>query len=231
VRNDDGLDAFGRFGGGVGYQFNRWFRADVTLDSRSSTRIKTEETLDYNGPTDASGHVIGLRNTVNDSFRVKDYTGLLNGYIDLPVTPSLTPYVGAGVGVVIHNVEHRQINQSVRCVDTLNCSPTANGTLANPYDRGNIGLNWANGGASGHQTSTKMAAALMAGVSYKVSENSSLDVGWRWLHVDGTSFNTRMTQNNGTATGTVITTYPTSKISIPDQDIQELRVGYRININ
>ena len=234
-RNDDGLSTFGRYGFGAGYHFSRWLRADITFDGRSSTRSTASQDTTFAGPVDASGHAILMRNTVSDQFRTKDYTALVNGYLDLPMGPSFTPYVGGGVGVVIHDFEKRKATlQNLQCVDTVNCNPAANG-LGGPggiaFNPGYLGLDSFIGGASGRQNSSQLAAALMAGFSYKLSTSGSIDIGWRWLHLSGTAFNTPVTQIVGTTNNTFITTSQISKITIPDQNIQEIRIGYRFDLN
>ena len=237
LRNDDGLQTFGRYGVGVGYHFNRWLRGDVTFDGRTSTRSTYSHTDYFGGLIDGNGHQITMRNTVSDQFRTKDYTALANGYIDLPVSPAFTPYVGAGLGVVLHDWEGRNaVLQRIDCADGLNCDPAAGtipagGSTAIANNPGYRGLNSSLGGSSGQQYSATMAAALMAGFSYKVSSYGSLDFGWRWLHLSGTSFNTTVIQTTNSGSGTTFASTQNSKITIPDQNIQEIRIGYRFDIN
>lgn len=68
---DGGDDAF-TGGGGVGYRFNRMFRADVTGD--------------YSGSYDI------------DPGKFDAWTVLGNAYVDIPWGDTITPYVGAGAG-------------------------------------------------------------------------------------------------------------------------------------
>ena len=73
-------------GGGAGYKFNDYFRADITGD--------------YLGSQKASGSGItadGLGYSARATFQRWD--ALVNGYIDLGNWGGLTPYVGGGVGV------------------------------------------------------------------------------------------------------------------------------------
>ncbi|MBX7106886.1 MAG: hypothetical protein K1X57_22640, partial [Gemmataceae bacterium] len=76
VRVDDGLDLFPRYGVGVGYQFRPWFRSDITLDARTDVVGKTAGSVSYTSGGTA------MRDTIVDGFRARDYTGLINGYID-----------------------------------------------------------------------------------------------------------------------------------------------------
>ena len=69
-----GLDEGGTaiVGGGVGYQFNQYFRSDIRAD----------HAFDHDGgPYDVSGTTV-----------------LWNGYVDLPLAMGFTPYAGVGAG-------------------------------------------------------------------------------------------------------------------------------------
>lgn len=68
-------------GGGVGYQFTDYFRADVTADYLSSERRSTDNPI-----FSAQAHL-------------DRWDSLVNGYVDLGNWYGLTPYIGAGVGV------------------------------------------------------------------------------------------------------------------------------------
>jgi len=78
------------FGAGVGYQFNNWFRADITGEYRTGSHFSAKESY---------------FDTVNSETGVDSYTGLVrnvvvlaNGYFDIGTWYGFTPFVGAGVG-------------------------------------------------------------------------------------------------------------------------------------
>ncbi len=198
VRSDQGLDQFGRYGLGVGYHFSRWLRGDVTLDLRSEVKSRAVGTIVT--PT-ATG---SLRDSYFDQFRSKNWTGLANLYYDLAGWRSFTPYIGAGLGFAVHTSDGRTLNRS-----TVTCS------LTNVCTTGVVVQ-----GSGARQSDIALAAAFMTGVSWKVSDNGSLDVGYRLLHLQGTTFSTPM--NTGG---------PAARVTIPDQNIHEIRVGYRLDIN
>ena len=75
------------FGGGVGYEFNNWFRVDVTAEYRARTPFNAF--LIYQ-----SGGVFG--DQYNASIRSDIF--LANAYVDLGTWNCLTPFVGLGVG-------------------------------------------------------------------------------------------------------------------------------------
>lgn len=82
---------------------------------------------------------------------VQSWVGLLNGYYDFAVGGSLKPYIGAGIGFARNNVG--------------NITGTTAGVTATVP-----------GG-----TKTNFAWALMAGVSFPLSADVTLDIGYRYL--------------------------------------------------
>ncbi len=93
-----GFDSAPFYGAGVGYQWNNWFRTDVTGEYRGR----------------ASFHALDrFFNTTDGVFNTNDYTAsksewvaLVNAYIDLGTWWCITPFVGAGVGVAFNTIEH-----------------------------------------------------------------------------------------------------------------------------
>jgi Opacity protein and related surface antigens len=91
------------------------------------------------------------------------YSALANGYVDLGTIMGFTPYVGAGAGythATWDGVKSRNL-----CGDT-GCA----GSSAESH-----------AGSSGW----RFTYALMAGVAYDLRKDLKLDIGYRYLHVDG----------------------------------------------
>lgn len=122
-----------RFGGGagIGYHFTDNFRGDVTINYLGSDYI------DY------------IYNNDSAKGSYKAWSGLVSGYYDIATVVGITPYVGAGLGVVHSRYD---IEQNI-----LKQFPIP--------DR-----------------SYNFAYALMAGASYKVTDNVSVDLGYQFLH-------------------------------------------------
>jgi opacity protein-like surface antigen len=142
-----GFDSAPFYGAGVGYQWNSWFRTDVTGEYRGK----------------AGFHALdSYYDTVNAGYRTNDYTAsksewvaLANAYIDIGTWWSITPFIGAGVGVAFNTIEHfRDTN-----------------VIAG-------GGGWAD---TGRQTS--LAWALHAGASYRASQNFAVELSYRYLNV------------------------------------------------
>lgn len=79
------------------------------------------------------------------------WSGLVNGYFDIATVMGITPYVGAGVGLTYSRHEINIDAPSVPLVES-----------------------WAD-------RQYNFAYALMAGASYKVSDNASIDLGYQFL--------------------------------------------------
>jgi opacity protein-like surface antigen len=99
VRNiSQGFDSGMIFGAGVGYEFNSWFRVDVTGEYRGKTAFRGLDI--YPGGAD-------------DYYGSKsEWLYLANLYLDLGTWWCLTPFVGVGVGmakVTIHDFRDNNI--------------------------------------------------------------------------------------------------------------------------
>lgn len=79
----------GLFGLGVGYQFNNWFRVDVTGEYRNKVEFNGLQIVSWNGTP------IGT-----DEYKAKlsSWVAMANVYADLGTWWCLTPFIGAGVG-------------------------------------------------------------------------------------------------------------------------------------
>ena len=83
------FDSAMTFGGGVGYQFNSWFRVDGTLEYRGKANFHGLEIIS-NG-----GVVVGT-----DEYHASksEWLVLANAYADLGTWWCVTPFVGVGIG-------------------------------------------------------------------------------------------------------------------------------------
>ena len=156
-------------GGGVGYHFNHNLRADVTLDYdfKSDFHGSSSGTCTYTdpGPDGIPGTGDDVPNTSidctsSDTSGFKAWTLLANAYVDLGTYNKFTPYVGAGIGgakVSWHSL-----------VNNINGGTDQDGSYTH---------------AGYHEW--RFAYALMAGVSYEVSHNLALDLGYRFRKIHG----------------------------------------------
>ncbi|MER8439628.1 porin family protein [Mesorhizobium sp. M1312] len=128
---------------GFGYHFNDYLRADLNFGYLPGNKIG----VGYDdGTTVASA---SLKNYA--------FSGMLNGYVDLGTYVGITPYLGAGIGVVQSN---RKLSASYF---TDNNDPTDDFVLQDD------------------KTQYSFAYTLNAGLAYQVSKNVSVDLGYQYF--------------------------------------------------
>lgn len=160
VVSEKDFDAAVFFGGGVGYQLNRWVRFDVTAEYRHDSKFNG-----FDSYTSFGG------GTNDYSAKKKEYLFLANAYVDIGTWHGFTPYVGAGVGAARLSI----------------------GDLLD------VNVPNAGGGYAGTGTEWNLAWALYAGIGYQLTENWTVDLGYRYLNMgdgqtgdiinfDGTNF-------------------------------------------
>ncbi|MHB8883465.1 MAG: outer membrane protein [Methylovirgula sp.] len=194
---------------GGGYQFNRWFRSDATYTyygkqqaSGNGAFVNCPSSITglyttQNGTQTPIGVVAdGNQCTPRQSAAIQKNLFLANGYVDLGTWAGVTPYVGAGAGAayVVTNQTVNYVNNSdgsaYRATLTLPAGypavfysiPNSNGQqfILNPQPHYNYGAqNWDYSTAKGQ---LGFAFALMAGVSYNLTSNAKLDIGYRYVN-------------------------------------------------
>jgi opacity protein-like surface antigen len=123
-----GFDSSPLFGLGIGYQFNNWFRADVTGQYRGRANFHGSNRLIFS-PTDFESD--------NYSGSKSEALFLVNAYADLGTWWCVTPFVGFGVGTSYNMVSGFR-DDNVRITDGV-----TNGSVANFADNGKWNFAWA----------------------------------------------------------------------------------------
>ena len=156
------LDGDFALSAGAGYQFNDYFRTDVTLDY---FKADWDASSVHNGP--CSGAQLG---GTKCAYKFKDGMNALsllaNGYVDLGTVWGLTPYIGAGAGVA--SVDWKTMTTTKSCVGNT-CDTSVK------YQREE----------SEGIESWRFSYALMAGVSYDIAAHTKLDFGYRYADIAG----------------------------------------------
>jgi opacity protein-like surface antigen len=136
---------------GAGYQFNNWFRFDVTGEYRTPANYWGLESYTPAGlfPSPNCPAVCYDRYSANISSAVF----LANGYVDLGTWWGITPFIGAGVGGT-YNMFNNLADVGIET-----------GGYGTAPNNGQFGLAW----------------ALMTGVSYWLTPNLKLEFGYRYL--------------------------------------------------
>ncbi len=94
---------------------------------------------------------------------------MANGYVDLGTYVGITPYVGAGAGIHLSELERPERHHILRRRRRGPAPPSA-----------------AVGGTSrGGEDGWSFTYALMAGVAYDLTQNFKLDVGYKYRNIDG----------------------------------------------
>jgi opacity protein-like surface antigen len=140
-------------GGGFGYKFLNWFRADVTADHRFGSQ--------FEGTSSRTGYVSDSR---RDWGKLDSTTVLANAYIDLGTWYGVTPYLGAGVGVAVNQLQDYRTR--VTCL-TLSCGALGDQGLVQVRSRQTTDLAW----------------ALMGGVAVDVGGGFQVDAGYRYVNL------------------------------------------------
>lgn len=143
---------------GIGYQFTDLLRADVTARYGKA---------DAGGFVDLSpGCIASASCYISERGDARTWDLMANAYVDLGTFAGFTPYVGGGLGAVNVSYEDRTLEY-------------CDASLVAPGSAGCESL-----GVDG-EDSWRFAYALTAGVAYNVNRNIALDVGYRYLNVDG----------------------------------------------
>lgn len=180
-------------GVGVGYRINDMFRADATVDV-------------FGGHADigidaCAGVAAGIPCAISSDGKFTSYSVMANAYIDLATIAKFTPYIGAGIGA--SHVNWGSFGGTASCAEGA-CASAANLTVNNS-------------GLSKWRTTW----ALMAGVSYDLSERTKIDLGYRYSRIPSADM---------FAYGSSSTLFPTSGATATDGgfDRHEIRAGIRI---
>ena len=147
------LDNAWSAGGGIGYAFTNWLRADVTVDHRFDSNAK--------GVSSGSNYVHGFS---TDALKLESTTALFNGYVDLGTWSGVTPYIGAGIGFARNNF-HDYYTQ-VTCITDLCRANFSEARLTMPAGNKN-----------------NLAWAVMAGAAVDIAAGFKLDLGYRYVRI------------------------------------------------
>jgi len=151
-----GFDSSTTFDIGVGYQFNNWFRVDITGEWRGKANLHGSQNL-------PSGSAFAL---ANQQVGVDNYSGskseavfMANAYIDLGTWWCVTPFIGAGIGTSYNRISGFRDDGFT----------FTNGALSNSTFYGDDAGKW------------NFAWAVYAGLSYQVTHNVSIELAYRYI--------------------------------------------------
>lgn len=211
---------------GIGYQFNSWFRFDVTGEYRGGAHLSGSDQYNSVGtyvggvPAGFTGkgpfpYNASLRNFY--SGHISSIVAMANGYFDLGSWNGLTPYVGAGIGMAYNTLSGLNDNG-------FNYVTITDGGVGATAPAVSQTTGYPSGGYWTNKSRTNVAWALMTGVSYNVSSNLKLELGYRYMNLGTFKSGSQQCYNaNGTIGGGGCNyTITTQKLGSHD-----LRIGMR----
>ncbi len=145
---------------GAGAYFTPHIRGDLTLDFLTRQDIVASATYADPGPPAVDG-------LVTDRIKLNRVVGLANLYWDLLPRGHITPYVGAGIGIVYNDLNRTHLTTE------------DDGTTVATVKSG-----------SSKETGVGLAGALMAGASFSFDHKWVIDVNYRALYLEGASVTT-----------------------------------------
>jgi opacity protein-like surface antigen len=160
-------------GGGIGYQFNSWLRADVTGEYRADIKFKAAGSY-TNFPNPTLGRAYDLYDGDHSAS-----VFLANAYVDLGTWWCLTPFVGAGAGFAYHKIS---------ALSDVGINADGLGASAFGY-------------APNDHTQWNFAWALHAGVAYNVSQNFKMELAYRYLNMGSVDTSEVLCGATGCGTG------------------------------
>ena len=142
----------GIYGGGVGYQFNNWLRADVTGQYRGKSNFTGLDVIAGTGP------FAGFVGTDNYTATKSELLFLANAYADLGTWWCITPFVGAGIGTA-----------RVSIANFTDTGDFINNGQNHSFNYAGEGSKW------------NFAWAVHAGLAYKVSPGLTLELAYSFV--------------------------------------------------
>ena len=148
------LDSAGIYDIGFGYQFNNWFRMDVTGQYRGSANFKGTDTF--------TGSAYGATYYGVDNYNAStsQWLVLANAYVDLGTWWCITPFVGAGVGTA-------RVSMASFTDTGINTIPGSAYSVTSAANASRWNFAW----------------ALHAGLAYHVNPNVTLEVAYSYVNM------------------------------------------------
>ncbi|MGE5156848.1 MAG: outer membrane protein [Gemmatimonas sp.] len=150
-----GFDSAPLFDLGIGYQFNNWFRADLTGQWRGRANLHASQFA----PAGAIAPTFAAADNYSGS--KSEAVVMLNGYVDLGTWWCVTPYIGAGVGASYNRISGFRDDGVIYNAGVLSNSVTYGA------DAGKWNFAW----------------ALHAGLGYRVLPNVTLELGYSYMNL------------------------------------------------
>ena len=187
IFSDTARDASFVFGGGFGYKFNDWLRADLTIDRVATLGLKHNIGSVTCNTTDTC--------TIDSHFGGTVMPVLANAYLDLGNWHGIGPYVGGGAGAALMQTGGDFIYTDTTTAGTVT-THTKSGSVWSPAFAAMAGFTvdlgsgiqldagyrylWLTQGATGTLTQTGNGGVVPATVEFKHNADHQARVGLRY---------------------------------------------------
>ncbi len=195
------------WGIGIGYRWNSWLRMDVTGETKRSQKVRIVGAgesglvrLDHGFETVVDGTYYGK---ADDETKLRGGIVMLNAYYDFNKWGAFRPYVGAGLGIGITEIARDNLNREW-AVDRSSAPPETHETY--------------NEKTTIRHHETGLAASVMVGTTYQISDITELDFSYRYLWMDAVDSD-------------LVIDGHASTISVDSVHEHNLRAGLRFNVN
>lgn len=170
------FDMSANFSLGVGYYFTPNLRGDITVNTHGRGETKQLGNYTYD-TTNFDGTITRVINgTAEDRSILRSVTTMANVYYDILPRGRFTPYIGAGLGFSINEMERKLTGTEV-CVASIGLAQ--NCTAINQIFYQDYKTN-----EKSH--SVTLAASATAGVAVQISNGTLLDLNYRATYIGGT---------------------------------------------
>jgi opacity protein-like surface antigen len=191
------------WGIGIGYRWSSALRTDVTAETAREqvARVVGDSETDLHN---VSGLIPGHYDVeTDDRALVRGGIVLFNAYYDFARYGWFRPYVGAGLGFGVYEIFRRNDTREDVCNESV--GPCVSVPIYNEYNEG-------------RNHALSLAAALMLGSTFQITDITDLDLNYRYLWVDG-------------ITSDLVINGHSSQLSVDDVHDHQLRAGLRFNVN
>ncbi len=212
------------FSVGAGRYLTPNFRTEFTVDMRGNNRLDNgvngqqlvSQTMTASDGTNSVTNIYAT--TRSESIAHQNSTFLLSAYYDINRMGRFRPYIGAGIGVAMHQIERTSSESSV-CTGGTTTDVATGAPIANGCDlTTGLPAGYALATTSDNGIGVGLAAQISAGVSYAITPRTHWDLGYRMLWQSGSVGIT-----NGTLTGA-------STFRVGNYAQHELRTGIRLDL-
>lgn len=178
---------------GFGYHFNDFLRGDLNVGVLASDHYSgdgvshggcagsTTKHRVYDDKSEMDFDPIEGNDDCDSSVSISTsgYTAMANGYIDLGTVAGVTPYVGAGAGLLYTRTK---IKGSVTCTDIVRESDGHDAEAGMDYkDTSTFNCSTNNTqSVERKDTDYDWMYSLSAGLAYQIAANTSLDIGYQF---------------------------------------------------